>query len=63
MIKVQVSLPGPLKRFIDGLVAEGAFKDLSDYLQTLIARDRQAREKAASKPCSSRAWIPAPRRR
>jgi len=46
MTKVQVSLPEPLKQFIDGLVAEGAFKDPSEYLQTLIDRDRQAREKA-----------------
>ncbi len=46
MSKVQVSLPEPLRRFIDGLVAEGAFKDPSEYLQTLVDRDRQAREKA-----------------
>jgi antitoxin ParD1/3/4 len=46
MTKVQVSLPEPLKQFIDGLIAEGAFKDPSDYVQTLVDRDRQAREKA-----------------
>jgi antitoxin ParD1/3/4 len=45
MTKVQVSLPEPLKQFIDRLVAEGTFKDSSDYLRTLIDRDRQAREK------------------
>ena len=45
MTKVQVSLPEPLKQFIDGLVAEGTFTDLSDYLQTLIDRDRRARQK------------------
>ena len=45
MTKVQVSLPEPLKQFIDRLVAEGVFKDSSDYLRTLIDRDRQAREK------------------
>ena len=46
MTKVEVSLPGSLKQFIDGLVAEGEFKDLSEHLQTLIDRDRQARAKA-----------------
>jgi antitoxin ParD1/3/4 len=46
MTKVQVSLPEPLKQFIDGLVAKGAFKDPSEYLQSLIDRDRQARERA-----------------
>ncbi len=46
MSKVQVSLPESLRQFIDGLVAEGAFKDPSDYLRTLVDRDRQAREKA-----------------
>jgi antitoxin ParD1/3/4 len=46
MTKVQVLLPEPLKQFIDGLVAEGAFKDPSEYLQTLIDCDRQARQKA-----------------
>ena len=46
MTKVQVTLPEALKQFIDGLVAEGAFKDPSEYLQTLIDRDRQARHKA-----------------
>ncbi len=44
MSKVQVSLPEPLKQFIDGLVADGAFKDPSEYLRTLVDRDRQARE-------------------
>jgi antitoxin ParD1/3/4 len=46
MTKVQIVLPKPLKQFIDGLVAEGAFKDPSEYLQTLIDRDRQAGHKA-----------------
>jgi antitoxin ParD1/3/4 len=46
MTKLHVTLPEPLKQFIDGLVAEGAFKDSSEYLRTLIDRDRQAREKA-----------------
>jgi antitoxin ParD1/3/4 len=46
MTKVQVSLPEPLKQFIDGLIAEGAFKDPSEYLRTLVDRDRKAREKA-----------------
>jgi antitoxin ParD1/3/4 len=34
-----------LKQFIDGLVAEGSFKDSSEYLRTLIESDRHAREK------------------
>jgi antitoxin ParD1/3/4 len=46
MTKVFVSLPEPLKQFIDGLVAEGTFKDSSEYLRTLIDRDRETREKA-----------------
>jgi len=45
MTKVLVSLPEPLKQFIDGLVAAGTFKDSSEYLRTLIESDRQAREK------------------
>jgi Arc/MetJ-type ribon-helix-helix transcriptional regulator len=39
-------VPEPLKQFIDGLVAEGALKDSSEYLGTLIERDRQAGEKS-----------------
>ncbi len=46
MTQVQVSLPEPLKQFIDGLVAEGIFNDSSEYVRTLIDRDRQAREKS-----------------
>jgi antitoxin ParD1/3/4 len=46
MTKVLVSLPEPLKQFIDGLVAEGTFKDSSEYLRSLVDRDREAREKA-----------------
>ncbi len=46
MTKVQVSLPEPLKQFIDRLVADGTFKDPSEYFQTLVDHDRKAREKA-----------------
>ena len=46
MTKVQVSLPEPLKRFVDGLVADGTVKDPNDSFRTPIDHDRQAREKA-----------------
>jgi len=46
MTHVQVSLPEPLRQFIDGLIAEGTFKDPSEYLRTLIDLDRQSRERA-----------------
>jgi antitoxin ParD1/3/4 len=46
MITMQITLPARLKQFIDGLVAEGTFKDPSEYLQTLVERDQHTREKA-----------------
>jgi antitoxin ParD1/3/4 len=46
MARVQVSLPGRLKGFIDDLVAHGTFKDPSEYVRTLIDRDRQSTEEA-----------------
>ena len=52
MAKLQVMLPEPLKEYIDELVAEGTFRDPSDYVRSLIDRDRQARGKAGVEPLS-----------
>src|SRR5438094_983919 len=45
MSSMNITLPEPLKEFIEELVAKGTFKDPSDYLQTLVDRDRQERER------------------
>lgn len=49
MSTMQVSLPEPLKAFIDQLVAEGTFKDRDDYLRTLVDRDRRERLKESDR--------------
>jgi antitoxin ParD1/3/4 len=46
MTTMQVSFPEPLKQYIDDLVAQGTFKDTSEYLRTLVDRDRRARQGA-----------------
>lgn len=43
MTTLQISLPEPLKAFIDELVAAGTFKDTNEYLRTLVDHDRSAR--------------------
>lgn len=46
MATMNVSLPDPLKQFVDEEVREGGFASTSDYMRDLI-RQRQ-REKAAA---------------
>lgn len=46
MATMNVSLPDPLKQFVDEEVREGGFASISDYIRDLI-RQRQ-REKAAA---------------
>lgn len=40
---MNISLPEPLKRFVDQQVREGGFSSTSDYVRELI-RERQKRE-------------------
>ena len=47
MDSMNVSLPGPLKAFVDNRVAEGRYGTVSEYVRALIRADerRLAREK------------------
>jgi len=44
---MNISLPGPLKAFIDGQVADGRYSSASEYVRELIRADekRKAQEK------------------
>ncbi|WP_295454615.1 type II toxin-antitoxin system ParD family antitoxin [uncultured Thiodictyon sp.] len=54
MQTVNISLPDPLKQFVDGQVAQGRYSSASDYVRELIRADekRNAEEtlEAASQP-------------
>lgn len=47
MDSMSISLPGPLKAFIDGQVTEGRYSSASEYVRELIRADekRGARDK------------------
>lgn len=47
MDSMNVSLPGPLKAFVDAQIAEGRYGTVSEYVRELIRADekRRAREK------------------
>lgn len=50
MMTLKVSLPEPLKAYIEELVAEGIYRNPSEYLSDLVDRDRQARRNASVEP-------------
>ncbi len=50
MTPLQVSIPEPLKAFIDELLERGEFQDAGEYVQILIDRDRRSRGEAALEP-------------
>jgi antitoxin ParD1/3/4 len=45
METIDVSLPDPLKQFVEDLVARGDFSSASDYIRALIREDQKRREK------------------
>jgi antitoxin ParD1/3/4 len=47
MDSMNISLPGPLKAFVDGLVAQGRYSSVSEYMRELIRGDerRKAQER------------------
>lgn len=48
MQTVSISLPDPLKEFVDGQVAEGRYSSVSEYIRELIhADEKRADEKRA----------------
>lgn len=42
MASVSISLPDRLKTFVEGRIANGAFKDASEYLAALVKADARA---------------------
>lgn len=50
MMTLKVSLPEPLKAYIEELVAEGVYRNPSEYLSDLVDRDRQPRRNASVEP-------------
>jgi antitoxin ParD1/3/4 len=51
MTTVNISLPDPMKSFVDSQVAEGMYGSVSDYIRTLIREDqkRKAQEELEKK--------------
>jgi len=45
METMNISLPDPMKEFIEELVARGDYSSASEYLRALIREDRERREK------------------
>lgn len=41
MQTINISLPDPLKEFVDGLIAEGHYSSASEYVRELIRADEQ----------------------
>jgi antitoxin ParD1/3/4 len=46
MDTVPITLPDPMKEFVEELVARGDYSTASEYVRALIREDRQRREKA-----------------
>ena len=40
MQSMNISLPDPLKQFVDGQIAEGRYSSVSEYVRELIRRDQ-----------------------
>ena len=51
MTTVNISLPDPMKSFVDSQVTEGMYGSVSDYIRTLIREDqkRKAQEELERK--------------
>jgi len=51
MTTVNISLPEPMKHFVDSQVTEGMYGSVSDYIRTLIREDqkRKAQEELEKK--------------
>lgn len=47
MSSVNVSLPEPMKHFVESQVTEGMYGSVSDYIRTLIRADQQRKAQAA----------------
>ncbi len=47
MQSMNISLPDPLKKFVDGQIAEGRYSSVSEYMRELIRADekRKAEDK------------------
>jgi antitoxin ParD1/3/4 len=50
MQSMNISLPEPLKQFVDGQIAEGRYSSVSEYVRELIRADekRKAEERLAT---------------
>lgn len=50
MQSMNISLPEPLKQFVDGQIAEGRYSSVSEYVRELIRADekRKAEERIAT---------------
>ena len=42
MTNLNISIPEPMKEFVDRRIGNGRFKDVSDYVQLLIAEDMES---------------------
>jgi antitoxin ParD1/3/4 len=45
MQSMNISLPDPLKQFVDGQVAEGRYSSVSEYMRELIREDEKRKAK------------------
>lgn len=46
MESMNISLPDPLKRFVDGQVAQGRYSSVSEYVRELIRADEKRKAEA-----------------
>ena len=51
---MNISLPEPLKQFVDGQIAAGRYSSASEYIRELIREVRSVRPKSDSRHCCSR---------
>ena len=48
MATMNISLPDPMKRWVEGQAATGRFSNASDYVRDLIRRDQERADKIAA---------------
>lgn len=48
MATMTVSLPDPMKSWVEEQIAKGEYATSSDYMRDLIRRDREARERVGA---------------
>jgi antitoxin ParD1/3/4 len=46
MQSMNISLPDPLKRFVDGQIAQGRYSSVSEYVRELIRADEKRKAEA-----------------